>query len=247
MCVCVVVGCGGDKKVEFNYEKKYGNVREIYTTFYENGNIRVSSNIPSKYVDSFDMKGNRLKRTKYIYDFLYYKNGDFQWENEGSKIVIRQKFRLNGIEINKYDSEFGLIRSINLDKNGKLEEFYEYKKINDTTISVTEFDRNKKIKYWNSIIIDDENIVVSYLYFDKDSILDGVTKPNILKGKSISSIYTRIYTNKDVTHTKTTYKYISFDKEGNWIERDIISDIPSSDGIKYEKVTKVKRNISYYK
>jgi len=165
--VCCVIGCGNDKKVEFNVEKKYGNVREIHTTFYENGNIRVSSNIPSKYVDSFDMKGNRLKRTKYIYDFLYHKNGDFQWENEGSKIVIRQKFRLNGIEINKYDSEFGLIRSINLDKNGKLEEFYEYKKINDTTISVTEFDRNKKIKYWNSIIIDDENIVVSDLYFDK--------------------------------------------------------------------------------
>ena len=236
-----VMGCGSDKKVELHNERNFGKVREIHTTFYEGESIRQSSNIPSKYVDSFDVKGNILKKTKYIYDILYNKYGDMQWENEGSKLVIRQKFRLNGIVINNYDSEFGLTKTEILDKNGKLEEVYEYKKLNDTTISVTEFDKNRKRKGWRSITIDDENIVVSDAIFDEDSTLIFTFKPNRLKGKLISNLVIR----KDKSKTKNTFKYISFDKEGNWIEREAIENL--DDAGKYKLITKAKRVISYYK
>jgi hypothetical protein len=215
MCVCVLIGCGGDKKVEFYYEKKYGNVREIHNTFYKGENIK-DDNISSKSIDSFDMSGNLIKITSYLND-EFDENNKIEWD-ENNKMV--KKLHLINTRLCKYDSKFGLTNIEYFDGKGKIMGSGEFKKLDDDSILHLQFGEDRKFELRGNIIIDEENMVISESYFDRDSVLVIKNKFNRLKGNLIDRL--------DIDsrgRNKTTFKYISFDKEGNYTKRKVNNDI----------------------
>lgn len=213
--VCCVIGCGNDKKVEFNYEKKYGNVREIHTTFYKGEDIN-DDNIHSKSIDSFDISGNIIKITSYLND-EFDENNKVEWD-ENNKMV--KKLHLINTKVCKYDSKFGLTNIEILDNKGKIVGVGEYKKLDDGNISTLQFGEDRKFELRGNIVIDEDNMVISESYFNRDSILVIKNKFNRLKGNLIDRL--------DIDsrgRNKTTFKYISFDKEGNYTKRKVNNDI----------------------
>lgn len=218
--ICFVMGCGNDKKVEFHSEKIYGNVREIHTTFY-NGENSDENNISTRYVDSFNTEGNIVKKRNFIMDMVWDENDRVLFD-ENNKILKKLQL-INSIHY-KYDPKFGLTKKEVLDKNGKLDRVSEYAKIDDNNILVLEFGEDRKFELRGNITVDDENIVISESYFNRDSVLVLKNKYNRLEGKLIDKL---VIDNRG--RNKTTFKYISFDKEGNYTKRKVNNKIAVRD------------------
>jgi hypothetical protein len=214
--ICFVMGCGSDKKVEFYEEKNYGNVREIHTTIYNRENIN-DNNIKSRLLDSFDIKGNIVKRVAYIYDIEWDENNMAKWD-ENNHII--KKLQLRKTLFYKYDSKFGLTKIEVLDKSGKIEGVMEFTKLDNNTISTLQFGLDRKYELRGNIIVDDENIILTESYFNRDSVLVIKNKFNRLEGKLNDKLVI-----DGNGRNKIYYKYISFDKEGNYTKRKENSDI----------------------
>ena len=215
--ICFVMGCGSDKKVEYQYEKKYGNIREIHTTFYNEENLK-EDNISSKLIDSFDINGNTIKRVTYIYGIDFDENDRVKWDFENKRII--ENLHLHQTVLSNYDSKFGLTDIKVLDNKGKIIGVSEFKKLDDNNILVLQFAEDRKFELRGNITVDDENNVVSESYFNRDSVLVIKNKFNRLEGKLIDKL---VIDNRG--RNKTTFKYISFDKEGNYTKRKVNNDI----------------------
>ena len=194
-----LMSCKNDTKVEFNYDKKYGKVREIHTTYF-NGENTNDGNISHRFVDSFNTKGNILKREMYL-----------------RTSVIDNRVRLFSTHIYKYDKSSGLNRVDILDEKGKLVGVGEYTKIDKNTISVLRFGLDKKFEFRENMVVDEENLLSSISEFDRDSVL--INKKDFIRldNKLINLSVHNDIKNKDKVTLQ--FKYLSFDKQGNYTKR----------------------------
>jgi hypothetical protein len=220
ICVFVVVACGGDKKVDFIYEKYKGNIREIHSQFYKGINNEPDY-LEQKQIDSFDINGNLIKQMYYSYD----------------RDIIAKKLKLDQYMLSRYDDDLGLVKVEFFNPSGKMIGVKEFTRIDKNTISAVKFGLDRNYEFRQIINLNDKKLVTSEVYYigsdslaytivykrDKDDNIINEFRENNLKVKTTVNIY----------YPKTYFKINSPDKEGNYTR--IVRD---TDGI--------TRDIFYY-
>lgn len=235
LLMCVIIGCGNDKKVEFYEEKVNGNVSEIHTYYYLNDKM-INKDLLFKMIDSFDVKGRLIKQTFFGKEYQRDINNRLKWD-ENNRLVEDMVLK-NSINY-LYEEDLGLRKTTNLDINGKIQQIEEFTKINDTTISTLLFGLNKNLEQRNIIYINKNKLITSKSLNDRDSVLlvRYEFKLENNKRKYVSII-------DSIDKNGFTYKHLKNDINGNWIRRK--STIKNSDKIDKDGMVEI-RDIFYYK
>jgi hypothetical protein len=227
MCVCVLIGCGGDKKNKiikyYEEEVLIGKVKEISLSRYFNIVEEEGYKLNTKIIDSLDINGNIINSKEY----------------KLTDPVDEKSLYLNSRSIYTYNNEEGLNTKTYINMEGVIIGKDTITLINDNKIKILSFIDNKVFDSKDILSVDSSLKVLSATRFSKDSIQIRVNK-KIWSGNNVSIISINTIGDKE---DKVEYKYNKFDKVGNWVERDVIF----YEGGKVDYINKEKRNISYYK
>jgi hypothetical protein len=232
MCVCVVIGCGGDKINNPKDERLYGEVKEIHTYSFDmkdSLNINTKEKIwYDKVVDSFDISGNKIKETS------FWNKIDINDDDLKYKLFFSSKVNYD------YDKKMKLVNAKLIFESEKLGGRYDFEFINDTTILINSFngDNNLESKFVN--FLNKDGLIYNSTSLNRDSVKIMSQKIDFnSKGFIIKTV------NKDSLERVTVnskHLLLKFDKNGNWIKKYIFSTSPT---FNFNQI--IIRDIFYYK
>jgi hypothetical protein len=242
--ICLLVSCAGKQQVKYLTDLEQvnikGNVTKLVTETYNVDSLVELGKLESVTIEIFDELGytitdttkNFIEKSEVVEFLIFNKNGSLSssstYENAKKQSKMLLKYNDNKcIAIEIYDS------------NDKLESYY--KDIQQTEFgllaSMNCYDTNGKLtmSYENSY---DSIYQISATAKDSSGMLTSEVKIHLTDKKYPENMLEVTYFKDSTVKKYLSYKYESWDTEGNWIQQTVFND-------KGQPVKVVKRIFSY--